>query len=107
MSTRSIAEGKVVMAELASIDAKLAIVEEESIAHDEKGIELRERRRVLLAKRAKLFAAEAGTENPVDLRTKARRRREHVPRKTVAFTEEDSALADKVLADNEWKRRSG
>jgi phage terminase Nu1 subunit (DNA packaging protein) len=106
MSARSIAEGKEVMSELASISARLADVKAQQSDLTGKRAELEEEERELFARWAKLFAAEAGVENPVDLRTKQRRRRVMSPRK-VDLTNEDRARAAEVAADLEEKRRLG
>ncbi len=100
MTARSIAEGRVVMAELASIDVQLADIAVERI-------DLLERERMLLAKRAALFSGEAGAEQSVDLRTNARRRRQIDPKPIVTATETGRQLAQQALERNETRRRSG
>lgn len=104
VSARSVAKGKEVMSDLASISAQMAEVKAEQADLDERRHELQERERELWAKWTKIFAAEAGSENPVDLRTTARRRRPIVPRKTVPVTPEMDARAELVLANNDHKR---
>jgi hypothetical protein len=107
MSARSIEAGKVVMSDLASIAAQMADVKAEQADLTERRAELEDKERELWARWTMIFVGEAGAENPVDLRTKQRRRRQIVPRKTVPVTEHDHALAAQSLAMNENKRRQG
>lgn len=101
MTARSIAEGQIVMAQLASIDAQLA-----DITADE--IDLLERRRKLLCERSVLFSSEAGTSQALDLRQSARRRRAPLAKAPVTgITTEDHERAERSLQRNEARRRSG